>query len=196
MNNKNLVVSLFLVFLISSCSTGTVAITSIPAKANIQIINSDGTLSEVGEVGNYTEDKIFQSSKVVQLLVSKKNYFSQSVVLTKAVFSRDYNISVNLKPDEEKTINLSQDIEEVAKAVATSFHMLTEKDYSGVIYLLTPITSKFSGVSVTQDLLANAYYLKGDYRKAYKYYKAALAINPSNFKRQEIVNKIKDMINE
>ena len=74
--------------------------------------------------------------------------------------------------------------------------MLKERDYSGVIYLLTPIVSKYPGVSVTHDLLGNAYYLKSDFKKAFKFYTAALEIDPNNLKRQELVRRIKEILRQ
>jgi tetratricopeptide (TPR) repeat protein len=188
------VISLFL--FLTGCGSGTVEINSLPQDAHVSIVNSDGSFKDLGKVGNFSENQIFATGDTVQLYISRNNYVPQSVVLTKGVFPKRYNISVNLKRDGSDQTNVAESIEEVAKAIAASYNLLKEKDYDGVIRLLTPIANKYSGVSVTNDFLGNAYYLKGNYRKAYKYYSLALQTNPNNFDRREIVRKIKAMMTQ
>ncbi len=186
----------FILFLLlTGCGTGSVSIQSIPEDAKVSIITADGSMEELGSVGKYTERDIFKHGDTVQLLISKPNYIAQSVVLSKGSFPKRYYVSVKLKRDGSENSNFNEGIEEVAKAIASSYNFLKDKDYDSVVRLLAPLVNQYDGVSVLHDFLGNAYYLKGNYKKAYRHYNAALQLNPNNFERQAIVKKLREMIN-
>ena len=82
---KSLFNYLIIFLLACSCGSGSVSINSIPSDAELSIVDSARAVKKLGNVGTYSEEKIFNSQKVIQLHISKR------IILVKILFyQREY----------------------------------------------------------------------------------------------------------
>ena len=85
--------------------------------------------------------------------------------------------------------------EKLAIGIAKANGLISKKRLDEAQIVLNGLIQEFDKVSVCHDLLGNIYYLKRDLKQAYFHYKKSLQLNPDKIETQQIVQKLKTIIN-
>jgi tetratricopeptide (TPR) repeat protein len=191
LKTHSLLVGIISILSLFGCGSGTVEIKTIPNDATISVIGSSGNIRKIGNSGSYGSGDVFKGEDIVQISVSHSDYATETILLSKSIIPQTYAISVKLKKSGSDVDHKVLDY--LAKKIAESYQYLYTKDYDQAILILSSLANRYPSLSVVYDFLGNAYYLKTDYKSAFKYYKIAMKLDPSNIERREIFNKLKLM---
>lgn len=177
------------------CSTqSTVQFKSAPEEAVVSIIDSNGTASTIGKTPlTINEGDVYRgNNRYSQIQIKKDNYKSQEIVLVKSTMGSETVVNVLLTKEDvnQNGIEQSANQEKIANTIARANGMIQSKQYSEAEAVMSNFVELYPNISVGYDYLGNLNYLQKKYSKALRYYKRALAINPQNTDRRNIVEKL------
>ena len=196
MNCKNYF-NLFVLFTFFSCSSGgTLNVKTIPSEASVKLIEMDGEIRELGKSPvTIPINTIFPKSKFIQLIIEGKEHLPERVVLTKPLVETDINLSLDLKK-KNVVVNSDKALEKATVKVAEAYREITKGEYREAERLLITLRDEFPNLSIVYDFLGNISYIERKYNKAKVYYQKANEINPNNFERKVILNKLNKRLRE
>ena len=180
--------------LIFGCSTtGSLSVKSNPSQAVVKLSGDDGEIRELGKTPlalNFSE--VFVNSKNVKLIIEKRNFETEKIIISKPPIKTNYNISVSLIRDSttDSQIENQKRLEKVATKVAEALMKIQKKKLREAESLLMRLVDEFPNISVVFDLLGNVYYMMGDKVAAKAQYLKADSINPNNFERKKVIQRL------
>jgi hypothetical protein len=186
---------LLLFFLVNCSQQSVVSIKSTPSGATVKSIDADGEIKELGETPiSINSNEVFAGKELVKVVIEKKDFSSESVLLVKPDHPTDIKISSNLKRHE----NISQDLglqklEQLTTKLGKIQNLIYQKNFEESSVLLKELERDHSGLSIIYDMQGNIAYLKGEFNRAVKYYQQADEINPMNPERSRIIKRLKSM---
>ena len=151
---------------------------------------------EIREIGNtplsVNFNEVFAGSKNIKVIIEKGNFESEKIILTRPEIKTDYNLSVDLKRDRsaESQIENLKTLEKVAKNIAEALKKIQERRFKDAEGQLLRFIEEYPSISVSYDLLGNVYYMMGDRQAARAQYLKADSINPNNFERKRIIQRL------
>jgi TolA-binding protein len=181
-------------FLIFGCSSaGSLSVKSNPSQAVVKLSGDDGEIRELGKTPlalNFSE--VFVNSKNVKLIIEKRNFETEKIIISKPPIKTNYNISVSLIRDSttDSQIENQKRLEKVATKVAEALMKIQKKKLREAESLLMRLVDEFPNISVVFDLLGNVYYMMGDKVAAKAQYLKADSINPNNFERKKVIQRL------
>ena len=181
-------------FLIFGCSSaGSLSVKSNPSQAVVKLSGDDGEIRELGKTPlalNFSE--VFVNSKNVKLIIEKRNFETEKIIISKPPIKTNYNISVSLIRDSttDSQIENQKRLEKVATKVAEALMKIQKKKLREAESLLMRLVDEFPNISVVYDLLGNVYYMMGDRVAAKAQYLKADSINPNNFERKQVIQRL------
>ncbi len=188
-----------ILFLFISCAQNEIAIQSLPSEAQVSIINIDGKIKNIGKTPlTLKPNEAFRSgSQYSQIQISKDNYNTETVVLTKSIMPMYYELSVNLERQmqDAKSVEANSRNEKVAQQIAQANNFINNKRLFEAEQLMTKFILDYPHISVGHNYLGNINFMKRDFKKALTHYERALQINPENIETREMISKLKTMIN-
>ena len=112
--------------------------------------------------------------------------------MIKPPIKTNYNISVSLIRDSttDSQIENQKRLEKVATKVAEALMKIQKKKLREAESLLMRLVDEFPNISVVYDLLGNVYYMMGDRVAAKAQYLKADSINPNNFERKQVIQRL------
>ena len=190
---------IILMNILYSCSTpSTLKFVSSPSDADVSLIDANGIATVIGKTPlTSTETDIYKTNnRYAQIKIKKEGFTEQEVVLMKATYGSDTNLSFQLKKDENVQNMGEQTMtqEKVAGAIARANGLIQSKQYPEAENVLINFIEQYPSVSVGYDYLGNLNYLQKKYAKALKYYNRALSLNPQNAERKIIVERISNLV--
>ncbi|MBT7608363.1 MAG: hypothetical protein HN576_01315 [Bacteriovoracaceae bacterium] len=180
--------------LIFGCSTtGSLSVKSNPSQAVVKLSGDDGEIRELGKTPlalNFSE--VFVNSKNVKLIIEKTNYETEKIVISKPPIKTDYNISISMIRDSttDSQIETQKKLEKLATKIAEALMKIQKKKFRDAESLLMRLVDEFPNISVVYDLLGNVYYMMGDRVAAKAQYLKADSINPNNFERKQVIQRL------
>lgn len=190
------VVYLFLVIFTFSCSsTGKLSVKTNPGTATIKLADDSGEIRELGNTpisANFNE--VFANSKNIKVIIEKKNFESEKIIISRPQIATDFNISVDLKRDSsaETHAQTLENLEKVARGVAEAIKKIQQKRFKDAENQLLRFIDNYPSVSVGYDLLGNVYYMLGDKVAARAQYLKAESISPNNFERKRLIQQLEN----
>ncbi|MFY7992625.1 MAG: tetratricopeptide repeat protein [Bacteriovoracaceae bacterium] len=189
----------FLIFFITGCAKSELIIQSIPADAEVSVIDDDGKIKSIGKTPlKIPSDEVFRSSKgFSQIQLTKDNYEPQHLVMGKSSMPTNYEVSVNLKKSatDPKSLEMNSKNEKIAQQIALANSYIMSKKFFEAEQLIARFVQDYPHISVGYDYMGNIYYLKKDYKKALYYYEKGLTLNPENLETKDMVTKLKSIFN-
>lgn len=178
----------------ASCSTSQqITIKTLPDKSDVKIIDNNGDVTELGTSPiTIPATQIFQGKQFVKLEVSKEQFKKENLFLTKPHSSQSIAVSIKLDRTLADDNSIDKQIDSFAFTIAEIQNKIHQKDLDHAEELLTKLIRKYNHLSVPHDLMGNIHYLKGRKSSALKEYLIASSIDPTNFKRKNIINRIKN----
>lgn len=176
------------------CSgSGMLSVKTNPSVATVKLSDESGEIREIGNTPlsvNFNE--VFAGSKNIKVIIEKGNFESEKIILTRPEIKTDYNLSVDLKRDSssESQIENLKTLEKVAKNIAEAFKKIQERRFKDAEGQLLRFIEEYPSISVSYDLLGNVYYMMGDRQAARAQYLKADSINPNNFERKRIIQRL------
>jgi tetratricopeptide (TPR) repeat protein len=176
------------------CSgSGMLSVKTNPSVATVKLSDESGEIREIGNTPlsvNFNE--VFAGSKNVKVIIEKGNFESEKIILTRPEIKTDYNLSVDLKRDRsaESQIENLKTLEKVAKNIAEALKKIQERRFKDAEGQLLRFIDEYPSISVSYDLLGNVYYMMGDRQAARAQYLKADSINPNNFERKRIIQRL------
>lgn len=183
-----------LIFIVSCSSSGRLSVKSNPSEATVKIYDQSGDIKEMGKTPISIDfDEVFSNSKNVKLIVEKQNFEEEKIILTKPAIQTNYDVSVSLKRDtafagEQEN---QKKYQMVATRIAEAYEKIQQKNLRAAEGILIRFLDEFPNVSVGYDLLGNVYFIMGDKDAALSQYIKADEINPNNFERKRIIDRLK-----
>lgn len=189
---------IILVMLFGCSSPSTVKFLSTPEDAVVSMVEDNGTAVVLGKTPlQSSEVDVYKGSgRHSQILIKKENYKAHEIVLMRPPSGGSETIvNVQLVRDEVNQNAADQTVtqEKIANAIARANGMIQSKQYSEAEAVLSNFVEQYPSVSVGYDYLGNLNYLQKRFAKALKYYKKALALNPQNTERKNIVEKLESI---
>ena len=181
-------------FLIFGCSSaGSLSVKSNPSQAVVKLSGDDGEIRELGKTPlalNFSE--VFVNSKNVKLIIEKRNFETEKIIISKPPIKTNYNISVSLIRDSttDSQIETQKKLEKLATKIAEALMKIQKKKFRDAESLLMRLVDEFPNISVVYDLLGNVYYMMGDRVAAKAQYLKADSINPNNFERKQVIQRL------
>jgi hypothetical protein len=181
-------------FLFFGCSSaGSLSVKSNPSQAVVKLSGDDGEIRELGKTPlalNFSE--VFVNSKNVTLTIEKRNFETEKIIITKPPIKTNYNVSVSLIRDSttDSQIENQKRLEKLATKVAEAITKIQQKKMREAESLLVRLADEFPNISVVFDLLGNVYYMMGDKVAAKAQYLKADSINPNNFERKKVIQRL------
>lgn len=187
----NRICLILLVLQVTSCSTrSTINIRSLPQGATVSVIETDGTIKEIGKTPLDTNEQY------VSLQVDKEGYEPYRIFLGGIKTSgQEFTVKLASKAEDLKVGDIKNRHEKLAKGIARAHSLITRKKFTEAEALLINLTNDYPHVSVGYDLLGNISYLQKDLRRAVGFYEKSLQINPENLETKQVVDRIKSMSN-
>lgn len=187
---------ILLIFVLSltGCSgSGMLSVKTNPSAATVKLSDESGEIREIGNTPlsvNFNE--AFAGSKNIKVIIEKGNFESEKIILTRPEIKTDYNLSVDLKRDRsaESQIENLKTLEKVAKNIAEALKKIQERRFKDAEVQLLRFIEDHPSISVSYDLLGNVYYMMGDRQAARAQYLKADSINPNNFERKRIIQRL------
>lgn len=181
-------------FSIVSCSTSQqITIKTLPDKSDVKIIDDNGDVTELGTSPiTIPGAQIFQGKQFVKLEISKEQFKKENLFLTKPHGSQSVAVSIKLDRTLADDNSIDKQIDSFAFTIAEIQNKIHQKDLNHAEELLTKLIRKYNHLSVPHDLMGNVHYLKGRKSSALKEYIIASSIDPTNFKRKNIIQRIKN----
>jgi len=187
---------ILLIFVLSltGCSgSGMLSVKTNPSAATVKLSDESGEIREIGNTPlsvNFNE--VFAGSKNIKVIIEKGNFESEKIILTRPEIKTDYNLSVDLKRDRsaESQIENLKTLEKVAKNIAEALKKIQERRFKDAEVQLLRFIEDHPSISVSYDLLGNVYYMMGDRQAARAQYLKADSINPNNFERKRIIQRL------
>lgn len=189
---KNILFVLMMTFV--GCSgSGMLSVKTNPSVATVKLSDESGEIREIGNTPlsvNFNE--VFAGSKNVKVIIEKSNFESEKIILTRPEIKTDYNLSVDLKRDRsaESQIENLKTLEKVAKNIAEALKKIQERRFKDAEGQLLRFIDEYPSISVSYDLLGNVYYMMGDRQAARAQYLKADSINPNNFERKRVIQRL------
>ena len=189
---KNIFFILLMTFF--GCSgSGMLSVKTNPSVATVKLSDESGEIREIGNTPlsvNFNE--VFAGSKNIKVIIEKGNFESEKIILTRPEIKTDYNLSVDLKRDRsaESQIENLKTLEKVAKNIAEALKKIQERRFKDAEGQLLRFIEEYPSISVSYDLLGNVYYMMGDKQAARAQYLKADSINPNNFERKRIIQRL------
>lgn len=189
---KNILFVLMMTFV--GCSgSGMLSVKTNPSVATVKLSDESGEIREIGNTPlsvNFNE--VFAGSKNIKVIIEKGNFESEKIILTRPEIKTDYNLSVDLKRDRsaESQIENLKTLEKVAKNIAEALKKIQERRFKDAEGQLLRFIEEYPSISVSYDLLGNVYYMMGDRQAARAQYLKADSINPNNFERKRIIQRL------
>lgn len=182
-----------------SCAKSELIIQSIPAEAEVSVIDDDGKIKSLGKTPlKIPSGDVFKSGKgFSQIQVTKDNYEAQNFVMGKSSIPTNYEVSVNLKKSasDPKALEMNSKNEKIAQQIALANSYIMSKKFLEAEQLVSRFVQDYPHISVGYDYMGNIQYLKKDYKKALYYYEKGLTLNPENLETKEMVTKLKNIFN-
>lgn len=174
-------------------------IQSIPAGAEVSVIDDDGKIKGLGVTPvKLPSSEIFKSGNgFSQIQLLKDNYEPKTFVMSKSSMPTSYEISVNLNKSsfDPKAADLNEKNEKIAQQIALANKFIMSKKMFEAEQLLARFVQDYPHISVGYDYMGNINYLKKDYKKALYYYERGLSLNPENVETKDMINKLKSIFN-
>lgn len=182
------------IFSIVSCSTSQqITIKTLPDKSDVKIVDDNGDVTELGTSPiTIPSTQIFQGKQFVKLEISKEQFKKENLFLTKPHSSQSVAVSIKLDRTITDDNSIDKQIDSFAFTIAEIQNKIHQKDLDHAEELLTKLIRKYNHLSVPHDLMGNVHYLKGRKSSALKEYIIASSIDPTNFKRKNIIRRIKN----
>jgi tetratricopeptide (TPR) repeat protein len=184
-----------IISLITSCSSsGKLSVKSNPSEAIVKLYEQSGDIKEMGKTPISIDlDEVFSNSKNIKLIVEKQDFEAEKIILTKPSIQTNYDVSVSLIRD---TASASEQENQkkyqiVATRIAEAYEKIQQKNLRAAEGILIRFLDEFPNVSVGYDLLGNVYFIMGDKNAALSQYTKADELNPNNFERKRIIEKLK-----
>jgi hypothetical protein len=178
---------------VTSCSVAQqITIKTLPDKSNIKIIDNNGDVTELGTSPiSISAQQIFQGKQFVKLEISKEQFKQENIFLTKPHSSQSIDVSIKLNRTLVNDNSIDKKIDNFAFTIAEIQNKIHQKNLSQAEELLRKLIQKYNHLSVPHDLMGNVHYLNGRKSSALKEYLTANSIDPTNFKRKNIIQRIK-----
>lgn len=194
-----LIYALFFILLLVSCaSNGKVKILTNPEGVSVARI-SNGESQVIGKTPfDVNSSELFENgSPIEHLILSKEGFEEKTIVITESRLGENYDISVKMNPIQISSLGEDSALkqEKLAIGIAKANGLISKKRLDEAQIVLNGLIQEFDKVSVCHDLLGNIYYLKRDLKQAYFHYKKSLQLNPDKIETQQIVQKLKTIIN-
>jgi tetratricopeptide (TPR) repeat protein len=172
-----------------------VSIKSTPSAAVVKAVGVDGDIKELGETPlNISSFELFQNKDVLKIIIEKKDFLSEQILLVRPNYPADVRISSNLKRSENAAKDLGlQKLESLTTKLGRVQNNIYQKNYNEGLALLKELEREHSGLSILYDLQGNIAYLQGDFRQAERMYSQADEINPMNPDRAKILRRLKSL---
>lgn len=201
MNKKQLlcvvsfIIDLFILFTFVACSSsGKLSVKSNPSDATVKVYEQNGDIKEIGRTPlSINFDEVFSRSKNIKLIIEKQNFASEKIILTKPAIQTNYDISLSLIRDESSSSQqeTQKKYQIIATRIAEAYEKIQQKNLRAAESILARFLEEFPNISVGYDLLGNVYYIMGDKDAALSQYLKADEINPNNFERKRIIDRLK-----
>lgn len=193
---------IFLMFpalvLFSCSSPSTIQIKTIPEDASVNLIDNNGVTTFLGKTPfTSSENSIYRgNNRYSQIQIKKDNYISQEIVLIKSTLGSETIVNVQLTKSEVNQNNVEQNSiqEKIASSIARANGLIQSKQYAEAEAIMTNFIEQYPNISVGYDYLGNLNYLQKKFSKALRNYNRALAINPQNPERRNIVEKLEQIV--
>jgi tetratricopeptide (TPR) repeat protein len=172
-----------------------VSIKSTPSAAVVKAVGVDGDIKELGETPlNISSFELFQNKDVLKIIIEKKDFLSEQILLVRPNYPADVRISSNLKRSENAAKDLGlQKLESLTTKLGRVQNNIYQKNYNEGLALLKELEREHSGLSILYDLQGNIAYLQGDFKQAERMYSQADEINPMNPDRAKILRRLKSL---
>ena len=193
MEIRTKILLIFVLSLIGCSGSGMLSVKTNPSVATVKLSDESGEIREIGNTPlsvNFNE--VFAGSKNIKVIIEKGNFESEKIILTRPEIKTDYNLSVDLKRDRsaESQIENLKTLEKVAKNIAEVLKKIQERRFKDAEDQLLRFIEEYPSISVSYDLLGNVYYMMGDRQAARAQYLKADSINPNNFERKRIIQRL------
>ena len=193
MEIRTKILLIFVLSLIGCSGSGMLSVKTNPSVATVKLSDESGEIREIGNTPlsvNFNE--VFAGSKNIKVIIEKGNFESEKIILTRPEIKTDYNLSVDLKRDRsaESQIENLKTLEKVAKNIAEVLKKIQERRFKDAEGQLLRFIEEYPSISVSYDLLGNVYYMMGDRQAARAQYLKADSINPNNFERKRIIQRL------
>ena len=193
MEIRTKILLIFVLSLIGCSGSGMLSVKTNPSAATVKLSDESGEIREIGNTPlsvNFNE--VFAGSKNIKVIIEKGNFESEKIILTRPEIKTDYNLSVDLKRDRsaESQIENLKTLEKVAKNIAEALKKIQERRFKDAEVQLLRFIEDHPSISVSYDLLGNVYYMMGDRQAARAQYLKADSINPNNFERKRIIQRL------
>jgi len=205
---------LLLCWLIQSCATGQLQLSSIPEDSSVQLISNRGEIKSLGKtpVSMNMQQLFLNASDFAFIRVEKDGYHSQSFVIPRTALPSNHEISVSLEQKAEakvapvaevvpptpvaveldKCAQLSKEnMTRLSKGVAVVQSLILKRDVEVAKVRLSNLIADFPYISVLYDLQGNIYYLQKNYSEAVLAYEKSLELEPENMETAFIVKKLR-----
>lgn len=189
---KNVFLNIIVAFVLSSCSSSTLRVESVPEGADIYISINGQTAKKVGVTPLVIpESQVNSGNDAFQLSIVKEGFMSENILAPATIFSRNSNVQVKLKELSNSKQSANDEVlQKVSSQVAYTQSLVRSKDYDGAERTLLNILPQFPNVATFHELLGNVYYLKKDLQRAHASYSKALDLNPSNTDTVRMIQRI------
>jgi len=192
---RNIFSLILIIHLFGCAQPSLVSIKSTPSAAVVKAVGTDGDIKELGETPlNISSFELFQNKDVLKIIIEKKDFLSEQILIVRPNYPADVRISTNLKRNENAAKDLGlQKLESLTTKLGKVQNNIYQKNFNEGQALLKELEREHSGLSIIYDLQGNISYLQGNFREAEKMYLQADEINPMNPDRAKILRRLKSL---
>lgn len=187
-----------LVSLLAGCgSAPRIKITSVPEAASVSIRGADGSIKSIGKTPlDIDRRELGSGSRLAIIEVAQEGYQDQLIMLARDRTNENYDISLRLKKvfEDPKSIDAKARQEKLARSVAQAYNLINNKRFNEARLLLNTLIVEYPNVSVGFDLMGGLAYLEKDLKAALGFYERSLVINSENIETQQIVARLRAMV--
>ncbi|HYX35867.1 MAG TPA: tetratricopeptide repeat protein [Oligoflexus sp.] len=208
---------LFACWLVPSCATGRLQLSSIPEDSTVQLMSKRGDIKSLGKTPLTMDMQglFLNDSDFAYVRVEKDGYISQSFVIPRTTLPSTHEISVSLeqKPivkapepipplpvtpvavEMDKCSQLSKEnMTRLSKGVAVAQSLILKRDFEVARVRVASLIADFPYISVLHDLQGNIYYLQKNYADAVAAYEKSLELEPENMETAFIVKRLRTQL--
>lgn len=192
---KKCVSSILFLFLLSSCAgPAKVLISSNPGGADVYLVGNQGEQTSLGKTPlDLSESGFFGTNDAVKIRIEHSSYKEKELFISRPPRLGQIDLSVKLEESPRIEDIGVKKLNSLAGQIAEGQAFIHKRDYNSAKQIFELLANEFPQVAAIHDLLGNSYYLLGNKKMALKAYTLASGLEPGNYKRQVVINKLSEV---